>query len=759
MTTKPEPIKTCDPWSLCRRVIGVKGMLCLILSFLLGAATIKCAPIGIQTKGESGPVAWEATDLRLVQRTVEGIPAQRYGFTLVLKETQGRGITFTHAKYTITSLEADILTAERAVDWELRPHGELRRPFSYGIKPFRGVAREFRPIGVAWTILLTGKDDQNRPVRVSININLPSKPPVQQATKITHPSTAAPLTQPTIVPVSFVSNVILVSAILAGKERATLLLDTGASRTAITPDMARQLGISPTEEAPRVKIVVFGGSKIEVPVVELSSIQIGDATVKNLKVGVSVVNPDAPLVDGVLGGDFLGHFKVTVDRAASRLTLDPLSTTSPPAPAHGPLELEFAQKRAFEKYLDEHKYPHFKAFVVQVNGTSWGRSWGYNKPEEAIERAMEECRRRASDCQLYAVGQREVSGLSEEELSMVLRDYYQDNSQLADLTDIKRRALNSAQIRRLISGRKGEGVLSRSGSRGTIEFMASGRLVVRVVKSDTRSHRKDEGEWWTDADRFCRRFEKFFSGLSECFYVVEEQGGILYYDENGALVGRIGFPDEKPVTQPTTVERTAEEPVIRTQEKRLTYIPKELKDTKIPAIKLRSTPKPLVKSDIEKMIGKHNFYVRNKNEIGEFPNDFVDNDDGTITDRTTGLMWEKGGSSSAMRYWSAKRYVSRLNKERSGGYNDWRIPTTEEVASLLERDHNNRALYIAPLFDVRQKAYWTSDTVPTAHAGLIRNNVIDFSNGTIDSTNSVSTVPNFTGEEGQCFIRAVRSTK
>jgi hypothetical protein len=508
--------------------------------------------MGIQTKGESGPIAWEATDLRLVQRTVEGIPAQRYGFTLILKETQGRGITFTHAKYIITALEAELLTGERTVDWELRPHGELRRPFSCGIKPGGATGRDFRLIGVAWTIILTGTDDQDAPVRVSININLPSKPPVKQATLTAHPSTAAHLTQPTIVPVSFVSNVILVSVTLAGKERATLLLDTGASRTAITPDMARQLGISPSDEAPRKTLVVFGGRKIEVPFVELSSIQVGDALVRNLEVGVSVVNPDAPMVDGVLGGDFLRHFKVTVDRAAGRLKLEPLSSRK-------------------------------------------------------------------------------------------------------------------------------------------------GHVNARAL--------------------------------------------------------------EKALSEPTSPKRTAEEPSIRTQEKRLTYIPKELKDTKIPAIKLRSTPKPLVESDIENMIGKHNFYVRNKNEIGEFPNDFVNNGDGTITDRTTGLMWEKGGSSSAMRYWSAKRYVSRLNKEKSGGYNDWRIPTTEELASLLECDRNNRALYIAPLFDVRQKAYWTSDTVPTAHAGLIRNNVIDFSNGTIDSTNSVSTVPNFTGEEGQCFIRAVRSTK
>jgi tetratricopeptide (TPR) repeat protein len=184
------------------------------------------------------------------------------------------------------------------------------------------------------------------------------------------------------------------------------------------------------------------------------------------------------------------------------------------------------------------------------------------------------------------------------------------------------------------------------------------------------------------------------------------------------------------------------------------------KETKIQRVKLRSTPRLTDDSDLKTMIRECNFFVKNRNDEGEFPNDFVDNGDGTITDRTTGLMWEKGGSSTAMRYRSAKRYVSRLNKERSGGYNDWRIPTTEELASLLERDRNNRALYIAPFFDGRQKAYWTSDTVPTAHTWAIRNNVIDFSNGSIESTISESGVPNTSGwEEDKCFIRAVRSKK
>jgi hypothetical protein len=159
----------------------------------------------------------------------------------------------------------------------------------------------------------------------------------------------------------------------------------------------------------------------------------------------------------------------------------------------------------------------------------------------------------------------------------------------------------------------------------------------------------------------------------------------------------------------------------QTQEEQLAHVMKEVKDAhKISKIKLRSTPMPVWESDIEKMIGKYNFFVRYKNEAGYFPNDLVDNGDGTVTDRVTGLMWEKGGSPSAMLYQSTERYVSHLNKEVFAGYNDWRVPTAEELASLLERERNDRGLHIAPVFDGKQKACWSADSSSPYHSDQIR---------------------------------------
>ncbi|MDM8544695.1 DUF1566 domain-containing protein [Desulfococcaceae bacterium HSG9] len=58
---------------------------------------------------------------------------------------------------------------------------------------------------------------------------------------------------------------------------------------------------------------------------------------------------------------------------------------------------------------------------------------------------------------------------------------------------------------------------------------------------------------------------------------------------------------------------------------------------------------------------------------------------GTVTDRNTGLMWQQSGTDKSMSDHEKDDYVRRLNSESLGGYNDWRLPTLEELASLLER--------------------------------------------------------------------------
>jgi len=68
-------------------------------------------------------------------------------------------------------------------------------------------------------------------------------------------------------------------------------------------------------------------------------------------------------------------------------------------------------------------------------------------------------------------------------------------------------------------------------------------------------------------------------------------------------------------------------------------------------------------------------------------------------------------SSSVRLFKRSKFYVKNLNEDKFAGYSDWRLPTVEELASLLKKDDHN-GIHIDPLFDTKQKSCWSSDEGP-----------------------------------------------
>ena len=86
---------------------------------------------------------------------------------------------------------------------------------------------------------------------------------------------------------------------------------------------------------------------------------------------------------------------------------------------------------------------------------------------------------------------------------------------------------------------------------------------------------------------------------------------------------------------------------------------------------------------------------------------YKNNGDGTVTDTTTGLMWQQDVSDNDSIAWdSALEYCENLSL---GGHTDWRLPTTKELSSLVDFRHYSPALYDFP-GTVSNKFYWTSTT-------------------------------------------------
>ena len=76
------------------------------------------------------------------------------------------------------------------------------------------------------------------------------------------------------------------------------------------------------------------------------------------------------------------------------------------------------------------------------------------------------------------------------------------------------------------------------------------------------------------------------------------------------------------------------------------------------------------------------YYVRGNSDYGI--NSFTDNEDGTISDSATGLMWQQDDSGIGLNWEEALDWVQQKNTENYLGYNNWRLPNIKELQSLVD---------------------------------------------------------------------------
>lgn len=111
--------------------------------------------------------------------------------------------------------------------------------------------------------------------------------------------------------------------------------------------------------------------------------------------------------------------------------------------------------------------------------------------------------------------------------------------------------------------------------------------------------------------------------------------------------------------------------------------------------------------------------VRENETYGE--NEFVDNNDGTISDLSTGLMWQKADDGFSRDWQTALAYAENLEQS---GFTDWRLPNAKELQSIVDYSRSPQTTNspaIDPIFQTTEISdpdgntghypfFWTSST-------------------------------------------------
>ena len=141
----------------------------------------------------------------------------------------------------------------------------------------------------------------------------------------------------------------LTEVILNRSLKHYFIVDTGASFTLISRQIANELGIPINETTPFISVSSVSDVMLT-PLVTLRSIRVGKAEVEN----VDTLVFSMPSYQGLLGNSFLNKFKVVIDSINGKMTLYSMQgTPSPDRPGGYTRDYWIGQFRFYNRNLEE----------------------------------------------------------------------------------------------------------------------------------------------------------------------------------------------------------------------------------------------------------------------------------------------------------------------------------------------------------------------------------------------------------------------
>ncbi len=151
---------------------------------------------------------------------------------------------------------------------------------------------------------------------------------------------------------------------------------------------------------------------------------------------------------------------------------------------------------------------------------------------------------------------------------------------------------------------------------------------------------------------------------------------------------------------------------------------------------LRREYKSLDEAGISRMLATRNIFDAKRNPGGNFPHRFeIKNSAGLrlIVDRATGLAWARQGNPVRMNLKKSLDWIASLNNVAYGGDKNWRLPTIEEAAALLQKNPEGKNSFLDAIFGEGLGMIWTGDGFTGSESWAV-----DFQNGLIDQAKNKS---------------------
>jgi len=197
---------------------------------------------------------------------------------------------------------------------------------------------------------------------------------------------------------------------------------------------------------------------------------------------------------------------------------------------------EFAWMDApYKNYKKTRSRLNYKAIAIDRGAKKHGQALSFPGPEAAMEQALYNCRKKARNCELYALGDEIIVGMDALAIKNLIEPYWNRHATRIFSSPWKGETFSGSDITAALAGMSAYGI-TRNGLRTTTMWGRTGSLKSDVLNNFARPPRKDSGKWWVQGDQLCRQYMSWYAGQKLCGALRRDGDDFLIYGKNQELL-------------------------------------------------------------------------------------------------------------------------------------------------------------------------------------------------------------------------------